>query len=47
MGYEACLNVSRTVKEGDGGVGDGAAVGKLFGMDRAGKGGVIDSKGSP
>lgn len=40
MGYQACLNVSRNVEEGSVGVGAGATVGKLFGMERAMKGGV-------
>ncbi|MCJ7746130.1 MAG: P1 family peptidase [Desulfobacterales bacterium] len=40
MGYEACLNASKKVEEGSVGVGVGATVGKLFGMDRAMKGGV-------
>jgi L-aminopeptidase/D-esterase-like protein len=40
MGYQACLNTSRKVAEGSVGVGTGATVGKLFGMERAMKGGV-------
>lgn len=40
MGYQACLNASKQVSEGSVGVGTGATVGKLFGMDRAMKGGV-------
>jgi L-aminopeptidase/D-esterase-like protein len=40
MGYEACLNASKKVEEGSAGVGVGATVGKLFGIDRAMKGGV-------
>ena len=40
MGYQACLNASTRVLEGSVGVGTGATVGKLFGMDRAMKGGV-------
>jgi L-aminopeptidase/D-esterase-like protein len=40
MGYQACLNASRKVAEGSIGVGTGATVGKLFGMERAMKGGV-------
>jgi len=40
MGYQACLNASRRVEEGSVGVGTGATVGKLFGIDRAMKGGV-------
>jgi L-aminopeptidase/D-esterase-like protein len=40
MGYEACLNASNTVEEGSVGVGTGATVGKLFGIERAMKGGV-------
>ncbi len=39
-GYRACLNASEKVEEGSIGVGTGATVGKLFGMDRAMKGGV-------
>jgi len=40
MGYRACLNASKKVEEGSVGVGVGATVGKLFGIDRAMKGGV-------
>ncbi len=40
MGYEACLNASTKVEEGSIGVGTGATVGKLFGIERAMKGGV-------
>jgi len=40
MGYHACLNASRKVAEGSVGVGTGATVGKLFGMEQAMKGGV-------
>lgn len=40
MGYQACLNASRKVEEGSVGVGTGATVGKLFGVERAMKGGV-------
>jgi L-aminopeptidase/D-esterase-like protein len=40
MGYQACLNASKRVPEGSVGVGTGATVGKLFGMDRAMKGGL-------
>jgi L-aminopeptidase/D-esterase-like protein len=40
MGYQACLNASRKVTEGSVGVGTGATVGKLFGIERAMKGGV-------
>jgi L-aminopeptidase/D-esterase-like protein len=40
MGYEACLKASKEVEEGSVGVGTGATVGKLFGIDRAMKGGV-------
>ncbi len=40
MGYQACLNASKKVEEGSVGVGVGATVGKLFGIDRAMKGGV-------
>jgi L-aminopeptidase/D-esterase-like protein len=40
MGYEACMNAQETVEEGSVGVGTGAAVGKLFEISRAMKGGV-------
>ena len=40
MGYEACLKASKRMHEGSVGVGTGATVGKLFGIDRAMKGGV-------
>lgn len=40
MGYEACKNARETVEEGSIGVGVGAAVGKLFEISRAMKGGV-------
>jgi len=40
MGHEACLNASKKVGEGSIGVGTGATVGKLFGIDRAMKGGL-------
>ena len=40
MGYEACLNASKKVEEGSVGVGVGATVGKLFGIDQAMKGGL-------
>ena len=40
VGYQACLNASRRVEEGSVGVGTGATVGKLFGVERAMKGGV-------
>jgi L-aminopeptidase/D-esterase-like protein len=40
MGYQACLNSSKKVEEGSVGVGVGATVGKLFGIERAMKGGV-------
>ena len=41
MAYEACLRAStEAVEEGSVGVGTGATVGKLFGMERACKGGV-------
>jgi len=39
-GYQACLNASKKVEEGSVGVGTGATVGKLFGTDRAMKGGL-------
>jgi len=39
MGYEACLNASKKVEEGSVGAGTGATVGKLFGIERAMKGG--------
>jgi L-aminopeptidase/D-esterase-like protein len=40
MGYRACLNASKKVEEGSIGVGVGATVGKLFGIERAMKGGL-------
>ncbi len=40
MGYQACLHASKKVEEGSVGVGTGATVGKLFGIERAMKGGV-------
>ena len=40
MGYKACFNASKRVEEGSVGVGMGATVGKLFGIDRAMKGGI-------
>ncbi len=40
MGYDACLHASKHVEEGSVGVGTGATVGKLFGIERAMKGGV-------
>jgi L-aminopeptidase/D-esterase-like protein len=40
MGYQACLNSSKEVEEGSIGAGIGATVGKLFGIDRAMKGGL-------
>jgi L-aminopeptidase/D-esterase-like protein len=40
MGYQACVNALRKVEEGSVGVGIGATVGKLFGIERAMKGGV-------
>ena len=40
MGYQACLNASKKVAEGSVGVGTGATVGNLFGIERAMKGGV-------
>ncbi len=40
MGYNACLHASKDVEEGSVGVGTGATVGKLFGIERAMKGGV-------
>jgi L-aminopeptidase/D-esterase-like protein len=40
MGYQACLDASKSVEEGSVGVGTGATVGKLFGIDRAMKGGL-------
>ncbi len=40
MGYQACLNALKKVEEGSVGVGTGATVGKLFGIERAMKGGV-------
>ncbi len=48
MGYQACLNASKKVEEGSVGVGTGATVGKLFGIERAMKGGVgTASTGGP
>jgi L-aminopeptidase/D-esterase-like protein len=43
MGYRACLQASKRVEEGSVGVGTGATVGKLFGIERAMKGGVATS----
>ena len=40
LGYEACINARDTVEEGSIGVGTGAAVGKIFEISRAMKGGV-------
>ena len=40
MGYQACLNASKKVEEGSVGAGTGATVGKLFGIERAMKGGI-------
>lgn len=40
MGYQACLNARKEVEEGSIGVGTGATVGKLFGIEQAMKGGV-------
>jgi len=40
MGYEACKNASKEVAEGSVGAGTGAALGKLFEMPRAMKGGT-------
>ncbi len=40
MGYQACLNASKKAEEGSVGAGTGATVGKLFGIERAMKGGV-------
>lgn len=40
LGYEACMNAGDTVDEGSVGVGTGAAVGKIFDLSRAMKGGV-------
>ena len=40
MGYRACLHASKKVEEGTVGVGTGATIGKLFGIERAMKGGV-------
>jgi L-aminopeptidase/D-esterase-like protein len=40
MGYEACLNASKKIEEGSVGVGTGATVGKLFGIEAAMKGGM-------
>lgn len=41
MGYRACFNASRSpVEEGSIGVGTGATIGKIFGLETATKGGV-------
>ncbi len=40
MGYQACLNRSNTIKEGNFGAGTGASVGKLMGMAHAMKSGI-------
>ncbi len=40
FGVKACENLSKDVSEGNAGVGMGATVGKLYGMERACKGGV-------
>lgn len=40
MGYRACIEASTEVKEGSVGAGTGATVGKLFGIQRAMKGGL-------
>lgn len=40
MGYEACVNAGEHVEEGSVGAGVGAAIGKLFEMPRAMKGGL-------
>ncbi len=40
MGYQACLNISNTIKEGNFGAGTGASVGKLMGMAHAMKSGI-------
>jgi len=40
LGYEACMNAGDIVEEGSIGVGTGAAVGKIFELSRAMKGGV-------
>jgi len=40
MGYEACLNAGNFIEEGSIGAGTGATVGKVFGMDKAMKGGL-------
>lgn len=40
LGYEACLNARDTIEEGSIGVGTGAAVGKIFEISGAMKGGV-------
>ena len=48
MGYRACLQASKRVEEGSVGAGTGATVGKLFGIERAMKGGVgTSSIGGP
>jgi L-aminopeptidase/D-esterase-like protein len=40
MGYQACVNMKRTTPEGSVGAGTGATVGKLYGLERAIKGGL-------
>jgi L-aminopeptidase/D-esterase-like protein len=48
MGYRTCLHASKKVEEGSVGVGTGATIGKLFGIERAMKGGVgTSSIGGP
>ncbi len=39
MGYEACLNTARPLRQGSVGAGTGATVGKMLGMEKAMKGG--------
>jgi L-aminopeptidase/D-esterase-like protein len=40
MGYQACVNMGKTTPEGSIGAGTGATVGKLYGLERATKGGL-------
>ena len=40
MGYQACVNMGKATPEGSVGAGTGATVGKLYGLERATKGGL-------
>lgn len=40
MGYEACMNINKEVKEGNVGAGTGASVGKMLGREHAMKSGI-------